>query len=263
MKNIKSIDIIGTELDNYSIVSPGINTGIREPDIVTGHDSRNYSILANSLQEMAQNMVDEYTMIYESIKQYDGFYIGRYELTGTVENPTLQKGQKVLTADIAGNWYQLKKACTNLIQTGQNISAQSTMIYGNQWDEVLDWLEETGSKTFEQINEDSSRWGNYNDYNTANNYTEDDPEYVAEAGTMVLPAGSSEYWKANNIYDLAGNARDWTQEANTTLDRVRRGGSYSGSGSGGPVADRGNNNSSDSLNLISARPVLYITLSSE
>ena len=99
MKNIKSIDIISTELDNYSIVSPGINTGIREPDIVTGHDSRNYSILANSLQEMAQNMVDEYTMIYESIKQYDGFYIGRYELTGTVENPTLQKGQKVLRGE--------------------------------------------------------------------------------------------------------------------------------------------------------------------
>ena len=75
----------------------------------------------------------------------------------------------------------------------------------------------TADKTAEQINEDSSSWGNYSDYNTKNEYEVGNPEYVAEAGTGVLPAGSSEYWKANNIYDLAGNAYDWTQEASYTL----------------------------------------------
>ena len=38
--------------------------------------------------------------------------------------------------------------------------------------------------------------------------------------------GSNEAWKANNIYDLAGNCVEWTQEAGSTLDRAGRGGWY-------------------------------------
>ena len=43
--------------------------------------------------------------------------------------------------------------------------------------------------------------------------------------------GFSEYWKANNIYDLAGNCYEWTQEASNTSRRAVRGGgcSYDGS----------------------------------
>ena len=80
--------------DSYSEVTPGTNTGIREPDLVTTYDTNetNYSVLGyDSAQEMADDMVAEYTAIYESIKQYDGFYIGRYELTGTIDNPTVQR----------------------------------------------------------------------------------------------------------------------------------------------------------------------------
>ena len=43
----------------------------------------------------------------------------------------------------------------------------------------------TADKTAEQINEDSSSWGNYSDYNTKNEYEVGNPEYVAEAGTGV------------------------------------------------------------------------------
>ena len=48
----------------------------------------------------------------DSVKKYHGFYIGRYELTGTLDNPTVREG-KVLTdlQDEAGNWYGLYKAC--------------------------------------------------------------------------------------------------------------------------------------------------------
>ena len=137
--------------DSYSEVTPGTDTGIREPDLVVGSrgtsydaNSSYYSVLAGSAQDMAEDMVEEYTATYNSIAKYDGFYIGRYELTGTVESPTVQKGEKVL---VSQNWYNLKKACTNLVQAGENTGAQSEMIYGNQWDEVMDWLVDTGAKT--------------------------------------------------------------------------------------------------------------------
>ena len=183
-----------------------------------------------------------------------------FELTGTVESPTVQKGEKVL---VNQNWYNLKKACTNLVQAGENTGAQSEMIYGNQWDEVMDWLVDTEDKTAEQINEDSSSWGNYSDYNTANEYTSGDPEYVANAGSGVLPAGSSEYWKANNIYDLAGNAYDWTQEASYTGDRFDRGGYYDISGSNYPASDRNGNTPSYSNSVLSSRPALYVALNAD
>lgn len=81
------------------------------------------------------------------------------------------------------------------------------MIYGNQWDRVMNWLEETGAKTQEEVYQDSSSWGNYSNYNTSN------PEHQVDgAGEDILPSGTSEYWKANNIYDLAGNANEYTQE---------------------------------------------------
>ena len=245
---------------------PG-TTNVREPDLIlgskgTGMDasSGSYSILAGSTQEMAEEMVEEYTATYESIAKYDGFYIGRYELTGTVESPTVQKGEEV---SVNKNWYNLKKACTNLVQAGENYGAQSEMIYGNQWDEVMDWLEETGDKTAEQIYEDSSSWGNYSDYNTKNGYEEGDPEYIAEAGTDVLPTGSSEYWKANNIYDLAGNAMDWTQEAYDVYYRFGRGGFCTYSGLSRPAFQRYGDSSNFSNDYYSSRPALYVALNAD
>src|SRR5699024_4683919 len=118
-----------------------------------------YDILGyGSAQEMAEGLVEEYTATYESIKKYDGFYIGRYELTGTVADPTVKPKQTVLTSKTAENWYQLKKACSNIVKSS---SAQSIMIYGNQWDEVMDWFVETGARSSSEVNTNSTNWGNY------------------------------------------------------------------------------------------------------
>ena len=67
---------------------PGTTT-YREPDLAIDYDmqSEYYSILGyTSAQEMTDKLVEEYKNIYESIKYYGGFYIGRYELTGSIEN---------------------------------------------------------------------------------------------------------------------------------------------------------------------------------
>ena len=43
---------------------------------------------------------------------------------------------------------------------------------------------------------------------------------------MNYTTGRSEYWKANNIYDLAGNTWEWTQELSAGMHGNGRGGSY-------------------------------------
>ena len=50
--------------------------------------------------------------------------------------------------------------------------------------------------------------------------------------------GRNESWKTNNIYDLAGNCWEWTQEAYDTYGRAGRGGSYGYDGDGRPVTSR-------------------------
>ena len=198
--------------DSYTFVPPG-NTNsvsVREPDVLSSYDTdkQYYSILGySSTQEMAEGLVEEYIKTYNSIKKYKGFYIGRYELTGTMASPTVQKRQTVLTGQ---NWSNLKKACNNVVSTEY---AQSEMIYGNQWDEVMSWLVSTGEKTEEEINVDSSSWGNYSDSTG---------EAVTGSGTKRV-SGYNEAWKANNIYDLSGNCREITQEALSTNYRISRG----------------------------------------
>ena len=257
---------------SYTAGAPG-STNAREPDILTstsygdasttkginlikselGYTGSNAEILKN----FAQDMVDEYLAVFESIKQYDGFYIGRYELTGTASNPTVQRHQPVLTADDktgANTWYGLKDA-SNRVVTGEGKHAQSYMIYGNQWDEVMDWLVDTGAKTSDEVNVNSSNWGNYSDY----------VQITTRAPEPANPknSGSNDDWKANNIYDLAGNYADWTQEAGDTSYRVDRGGYSYNSGSSGPASDRDNYSPYNTNSSYSCRPALYIKSSTE
>ena len=198
----------------YSPATPGVELGLREPDVLVDEDTdTKYISILNyaNIQEMADGMVEEYNTVYESIKKYNGFYIGRYELTGTVDFPTVQKGQNVITEQ---TWYDLKKACTNVV-TGEEYGAQSTMIYGNQWDEIMDWLKQTKFKGEEEkVDVDSRSWGNYTDSTENVNTT---------SSVKLQKSGYNEEWKANNIYDLAGNYDEWTQEAFDSRGRVYRG----------------------------------------
>ena len=118
------------------------------------------------------------------------------------------------------------------------------MIWGNQWDRTLIWLIESGNKTKEEIC-NSTSWGNY-----SNN---------TETGHGNRQStGYSENWKANNIYDLAGNVWEWTMEAFNTNYRVDRGGSYNYGGSIYPASNRYNYNPTLSNFNVGGRLALYI-----
>ena len=227
---------------NFTSGKPGDSSSVREPDVIktSDTDSENYSILGyNSTKEMADAFVTEYKAMYESVKKYKGFYIGRYELTGTV----LILKSKVGTVLTNQNWYNLKKACSNMIS---NQYAQSTMIYGCQWDETMNWIISSGAKSSEQVIVNSSSWANYN---------------ITLGGTgQKQPTGSNEKWKVNNIYNLAGNCLEWTQEA-SPYSRLTRGYGYNFTGGGNHSASErfiSNHTTTSETDYFTSRPVLYI-----
>ena len=116
------------------------------------------------------------------------------------------------------------------------------MIWGNLWDVTCNWIaseKDSGGNSIYDVYTNSSTWGNYKDYNTANEYEEGDPEYVSGAGSRKK-TGCSEYWKAKNIYDLAGNCFEWTQEVYGGNNHCIRGGCYSFNSSGQQATDREN-----------------------
>ena len=214
------------------------STSCREPDILTDKDTDDTAAQAGftatsdktALKVMAESLVQDYSEMIESIAKYKGFYIGRYELSTKTENEVKvgieQKGKASQTRT---SWYELYKYSKN-IAGSENM--QTRMIWGCQWDVTCKWLAEHSY----DIN-NSSAWGNYRDYNTANNYAEGNEKYEAGAGGKQK-TGSSENWKANNIYDLAGNCWEWTQEADSTNDRALRGGYYRNFGSVYPARGR-------------------------
>ena len=216
----------GTLLDENTN-KPGTE-GYREPDILIDTNSGDASSdginqikevfgeelgiteetnIATVLNAFANMLVKEYKETYESIKEYGGFYIGRYEICGDINEPIIKQGEKVLTKK---NWYQLKKACNNVKNTKY---AMSGMIYGNQWDRVINWILETDAKTEEEVFLNSSSWGNY---------TNSEGNAITDSGS-IRTSGKNEAWQVNNIYDLAGNASEWTQEGEDLDIRVDRG----------------------------------------
>ena len=199
-------------------------------------------------------------MIY-SVEKYGGFYIGRYE-TGDLskEQVVVQKGN----TDIASQtWYAMYEKCKTLSDNNNNI--ETGMIWGNQWDRTLMWLmecnakDETTGKSKEEVISDSSSWGNYIDATFQYTNSSGSTATKNQNSSVRIPTGSTEYTKANNIYDLAGNVFDWTMEANGTYGRVLRGGGYDVAGTNFPARYRYTiYNPTFSLSYGGCRAVLYI-----
>ncbi len=227
-----------TKYTNSGIISgktrglPG-STDYREPDILTDStygdtDNRAKTAGFSSLANMAETMVSDYEEMIASLEKYKGFYIGRYELTANGEKTGATQNK---------NWYTLYKNCTTLA-VGSKVKTR--MIWGLQWDATCKWL---ATSNFDITN--SSTWGNYSN-NTAGGH-----------GTKQN-TGYSESWKANNIYDFAGNCWEFTQEAYDAAYRVSRGNYYSNSGSVNPASGSIYNIPSSTNSGYGSRPTLYL-----
>ena len=232
--------------------TPGTTTSnpyFKEPDTVvatgTGFDAEEVNYTAagfSSFIDMATKLKDDYMNMIDSVRKNGGFYVGRYELS----NAGTKKDQPSLTNT---NWYNLYAKCKTF---GDESTTYSRMIWGCQWDQVCKFIETAKDANGNTISlSDSRKYGNY-------------PNSQAPANTGNYESskkkntGSNEAWKTNNIYDLAGNCSEWTQEAYTHSLRARRGGSYSLE-SFTPVTSRDQFYPTNSVSdFMSSRPVLYL-----
>ena len=226
-------------ISDITRVKPGDTSSKREPDILTSStygdtDDRAKTAGFSSLANMAETMVSEYEEMIASLEKYKGFYIGRYELTANGE-----KTGATQTCENGVNWYTLYKNCKTLA-VGSKVKTR--MIWGLQWDATCNWL--LNSDPAYSIT-DSSTWGNYSN-NDANG-----------AGSKQN-TGFRESWKANNIYDFAGNCVEFTQEANYTSVRAGRGGGCNDGGSNGPASYRSNVIPTNASSYVGSRPTLYL-----
>ena len=232
-----------TKYTNSAIISgktrgkPGDTSDFREPDILThstygDKEDRAKTAGFSSLTNMAETMVSEYEEMIRSLEKYKGFYIGRYELTADGE-----KTGATQTCGNGVNWYTLYKNCTTL---ASGTKVKTRMIWGLQWDATCNWLDNSGFSIT-----DSTSWGNYSDNTATGNGSKQN-------------TGFSESWKANNIYDFAGNCWEFTQEAGYTSSRAIRGGDYLENGSNSPASVWSNDTPTDTISSYGSRPTLYL-----
>ena len=212
--------------ENNGIMRISSKTSYREPDIVVG--SKGYDIDsklktlglgAMTAHEFLKQLEQEFNRMLASVEKYGGFYIGRYE-TGDLNKDTavVKKGNTNINNQ---TWYTMYKKCKQL--RGSNTNVETGMTWGNQFDRTLMWLIETGNKTKAEIASNSTSWGNYK--NATFDYVNSSGSTVTKnsGDHIMIPTGSSDYTKANNIYDLAGNLRNWTMEAGYSDCRGFRG----------------------------------------
>ena len=159
-------------------------------------------------------------------------------------------------------WGKLYELCKNL--SGEKENVETTMISGSLWDETLQWLVDseakisTGEKIDYTLIDDSTKWGNYRNATFEYTTTSGGTRIKNESSSTKIPTGSTEYTKANNIYDIAGNAYEWTLEADNRSYRVNRGGYYDSDGYNNPVNDRYSGYPTSSYGGRGSRCVLYI-----
>ena len=178
------------------------------------------------------------------IEKYGGFYIGRYEAgtsdlrsskiefskgysTSNWENANFRgeyitSGKITLKAGEIPYYYADYETAQTMTQAMYNTNyVRSGLVTGTMWDVTLNYLKSQDNT----LNFTSTPWGNYNNttltnckgrymqVNSNNGSTSDivqNPDGVRHYGVMTT--ASSEDAKKYNIYDMAGNLWEWTEE---------------------------------------------------
>ena len=246
----------GTVNEGYVIADESGNEFVWIPvDGVNVEYKRYYTTNSSFIDVADEEYPKGITSATESniVNSAGGFYIGRYE-AGLPEGQSTIDGASKATSNTSGIPVSKKgaKVWTYIDYTNANNNAKAYMnnsevasglMTGKSWDTVCKWLENSGIKV-----NDSSTYGNYSNSQS--------PANVDGYGNKQV-TGYSENWKVKNIYDLAGNTYEWTNEVYSS-DRVIRGGNYANYGSNNSVSYRHYYGVSDTGGYFSFRLQLYI-----
>ena len=198
--------VIGPDESEYVWI-PTTDTKLEARDFGTyffGGDFSQYS---------DETELTEHQAMENSTERFGGFYMGRYEASKGADS--LPASRRITGTEPGKIWVQFSPqdttiACQNLY--ADNDTVQGFFPWGINWDTMLQWLIDSGCKTEAEISSDSTSWGNYSN----DSFSE---------GARGNYTGMWEEAKANNIYDLAGNNWEWTQERYGS-NYVMRGGGY-------------------------------------
>ncbi len=161
-------------------------------------------------------LVGELLSQKESVDKYDGYYSSRYRISKDEETgkPRSVKGADSWTTI---NFPTAKEIASTMVQSK---TVTSHLMYGSEYDTREKWVIESGTVTTKKIARDSTELGNY--YNNGNY-----PSRIVKTG---------EDGCINNIYGIAGNLEEWTQEQyDDSSYRVLRNGCYYAYGDYCPV----------------------------
>jgi len=252
----------------------------------------------NSKIEEIDSIKNEAKAMYDSVKNNGGFYIGRYETGFEGDSPktnytyyetkteanvatevaklVVKKGAQVYNHVPWGAKMNDISATNNGSDTnpkfvigavelarkfasvkGYNTNkVHSTLCYGVQWDTALNFID----PGYTGYAKDSTGMGWYYDnYNsTSDGNTESNPNYITGTDLKYSAEPNVIKNKQKNIYDMAGNVREWTMEAYNANVRAVRGGYYNWTGTSHPASYRYRNHPSYNFEYVGFRLALYL-----
>ena len=240
-----------------------------------------------------QEYIEAYQSMLKSVYTYGGFWIGRYEagIDGSITDLSkartshidieIGKSPKAISQKdaIPYNFVYCSEAQMLANEMTPDSNYRSSLMFGIQWDLVCKFLEVKSDLTVDDINKDSSSWGNYENAKIENitsgkyavykngslgtwtqisgTYTKPNtrPDY-----DTLLSTGISEYVKKMNIYNFASNEAEWTLEknSNSNVPCVDRGGFYGFYSYIYPASSRSFSLTTDSGIGTGFRPALYV-----
>ena len=241
---------------DQAIVKPG-DTVQTYTKITTGKYISNYLTLHPSSGTNNRVNAEDATVaeIRTSVGRYGGFYIAKYEggIAGNKDNHSLSPriktdgSVKPLSQAGIGVWNSIARTESLTVSKAMipvSTGVKSTLISGECWDTTLAWITATADFNYA---ENSTGKGWHNDISSNNIHT------TGYYGTNT-----------NNIFDMAGNVREYTSE-NCLYDDseydpyqglINRGGDYLFSGVTHPASHREAFYDADSIN-VGFRVVLY------
>ena len=228
-------------------------------------DEEDYESVEEMLQDWGYSSIEEYELDYswmknfedladysESVNDNGGFYVARYEAGTTTERTSGNKntsvadiivanGIPVSKADVYPYNYVTHPQAQDLAKSMYSSTEYTVdLLTGSAWDRTLGWINENGNKSMKEIAGYSGSWGNYDDVTfniTRGKYVEDSEGSYTEVSEIytkladkevLLTTGATERNSANNIFDLAGNIDEWTNEFEPDAMNLRvvRGGNF-------------------------------------
>lgn len=248
----KSIYITAESSEDYANIEKDMQT------YVGAYRNNNYTDRWYSEQQHGFKTSKDYddwkNAMLKSVYEKGGFYIGRYEVgtqtvrtsaSATLTTPIIQRNAYPYNY-VTGK--QAQERATQLATEGKTTS----LMFGIQWDLVLKYIETREGKTQTQIKTDSTTWGNYSnaDYtitrgkysiNNGTNFLDISSDYSKlSTNNVLVTTGSMQRNSTLNIYDIAGNLKEWTLEytGDSNSPCTLRGGDFISNGSNYSVASR-------------------------